>query len=272
MTNTDSNQTETVKGFKELADIPGRQVFNAGPDAPAAALTYLQKIMATPGADKLPSVVYGLTESGAIDWAKYAGQDIMVIMLRNKGAGYRALVVQPTPTQEAFLSSDAAKGWIRDLLETQIAHKLVRTLRAQKGDLEKPITESEINQIPHSIEDYVATHRLGGAVALWNKNAKVVIDAISAKVPAFAAQRFTKDLLRKAIESKPFADAIYPALEGADLFVKAANALITKGKKDGSDTSLIESWLAERATKQAADVESSEGLDDFDADDITFDD
>lgn len=285
MSQTESNQpadsAQVAKGFKELTEIPARQVFLAAPDAAAAATAYLQKIMATPDADKLPAVVYGLdSATGEIDWSKYAGQDIYVIMLRNKGVGYRALVVQPAPLSATKIGKAAGDmlgdvlvmPWIADLIETQIAHKMVRTLRAPKGDHSKPITDAEINQIPHSIADYVASHRLGGAVALWNKNAKIVIDAMAQRIPAFAAQRFTKDLLRKAIESKPFADAIYPSLEAHNLFVKAAKAIIDKGTRDGSDTSLIQSWLADRATKSVAEVESSEGMEDFDSDDITFDD
>lgn len=268
---TEGNATlNEVKGFKELADIPARQVFTAGDNAAAAAAEYLARILKTPGANDLPMVVYGVTAEGGIDWTKYAAADIYVIMLRNKGAGYRALVVQPAPSKSTFLKSPESAHWINDILETQIAHKMMRSLRAVKGDTAAQITSDDIDAIPHTIADYVATLRLGGAVALWNKHSKRLIDALGKKVPAFASQRFTKELLRKAIESKAFATAIYPHFEERDFFTKIADSLIATGQREGSDTSLIQTWK-DRRDEVSADDAGVEGLDDFEMDDL-FDD
>lgn len=264
------SQPNEIKGFKSLDDIPARVVFEKGENSTSAAREHLQRIVSTAGVDSLPLAIYGMQADGSIDWGKYADSDIYCIMLRNKGAGFRALVVQPAPTIETLLTSDAAKPWVKDLLVTQVAHKMVRSLRAPKGDVSAPITDANLADIPHSIADYVASQRLGGAVALWNTRAKKMIDLVAAKIPAFAAQRFTKDLLRKAIESSAYARAIYPKFENAEkgsIFVKIANTIIEYGRKEGSDTSLLESWLENRDRVALADA-GSEGIDDFDDEDL----
>lgn len=263
-----NTEASTLKGFKELSDIPARQVFKAAPDAPKSAVEALKRILATPGADALPVVVYGAKEDGSVDWSGYNGQDIYLIGLRNKGAGIRAVVLQPAPTINSFLTAPEAGEWIADLLETQIAHKMVRSLRAPKGDTAVAITPSDIDAIPHSIADYVASARLGGAVALWNKYAKKIIDAMGSKVAAFRNARVTKELLRKAIESKQFAEAVYPSFEAADLFSKAANGLISLGMREGSDVSLIQSWLENRANVKADEAGLDDDIADLDADEL----
>lgn len=269
MSQTETNaQSATPKGFKDVSAIPARQVFKAGENSFAAALDHLRKILATEGAGDLPTVIAGLNgETGEIDQSIYAGNDIYVIRLMNKGAGVRALVMQPAPTIENFLASPEASSWVADLMETQIAHKMVRSLRAKADAPNADITQEAIVAIPRSIADYVATMRLGGAVKLWNEHAKGIIDQIGSKVPAFAALRLTKDFFRRAIESKEFAQSVFAQFEERGYFVAGAQALINVGKKEGSDTSLIEGWLANRDTVKLADVEASE-LVDISADDL----
>lgn len=249
-----ANESETIKGFKSIDDFPARVVFKAGENALASAFEHIQKVRATEGFNELnlPMIVHGTDEEGNIDSSVYEGQDIYVIMLRNKGAGYRALVCQPAPTLESLLESEEARAWIFSLLETQVGHKMVRTLRAKSGDTASAITQADINEIPHTIADYVATQRRGGAVAFWNKHAKTIIDAVGARVATFKAARISKDMLRQALQSKPFAEAIYPPFEKAGLFEKIGQTLIQVGNKEGSDVSTIESWLENRENVEAA--------------------
>lgn len=265
---TQSAQTETVKGFKSTDDFPSRVVFKAGENALASAYEHIQKVRATEGFEalNLPMIVHGTDEEGNIDSSLYDGQDIYVIMLRNKGAGYRALVCQPAPTLTALIESEEARSWVEDLLETQVAHKMVRTLRAKSGDTASAITQADIAEIPHTIADYVATQRRGGAVAFWNKHAKSIIDAVGARVNAFKAARISKDLLRQALQSKAFAEAIYPPFEEAGLFEKIGRTLIQVGTKEGSDVSTIEAWLENRENVEASAAVGE--IEDIEVDDL----
>lgn len=261
-----------VKGFKTLNDIPGRVIFEAGENSVEAAKEHIRKILLTPGATDLPTIIHGAQEDGSVDWTDYAGHDIYVINLRNKGKGSRAIVVQPAPTIPTVLSAEEAKGWVKDLLQTQVAHKMVRTLRAPSGDASAPITAEHIQQIPLTIADYVATLRLGGAAKLWNENSKRLIDQMGKALPAFAQLKITKEFLRKAIESSEFARMIYPDFEKAGVFVKMASSLVQYGEKNGSDVSLVQSWIDNRDSVSIAQANSAVDLDDFDTDDLFGDD
>lgn len=265
---TQSEAQETVKGFKSIDDFPSRVVFKAGENALASAFEHIQKIRATEGFEalNLPMIVHGTDKDGNIDSSEYEGQDIYVIMLRNKGAGYRALVCQPAPTIESLLESEEARSWIEDLFRTQVSHKMVRTLRAKSGDITSPITQADIAEIPHTIADYVATQRRGGAVAFWNKHAKSIIDAVGTRVNAFKAARVSKDMLRQALQSKAFAEAIYPPFEEAGLFEKIGRTLIQVGTKEGSDVSTIESWLENRENVKASAAVGK--IEDLEVDDL----
>lgn len=251
-----------MTSFKELAAVPGRTRFAAtdGDGAAQSARELLGRILSTEGADKLPTVIHALNDDGTIDWNKYANQDIYITMLRNKGQGFRAIVCEPAPPREAFLENEEARAWVLDLLETQISHRQVKSLRAPKGDITAPITNDDIASIPLTITDYITSQRGGGsAVALWNQEATNIIRVFSKRFASFRAARITRDLLRKAIESQQFAETLYPVFEEKGVFVTIANMLIKQGETSGLDTTLITRWLNER---EEAELDDSETYDD----------
>lgn len=256
-----------------LEDMDSRRIFTTTADAAA----YLTKC-ATEISDfgTTPAALVGIVPNEAGDGVDFdpavytESMNVMVAVLRNqKVAGkVKAIVVAPVPTIDSVLADPSAKAWLEKIMQKELNHVAVRPLR----EAEDITTVSD--QIPKTLGAYTSGSReQTGIVETFNELYKQLNDTMSANIAVWKKARLVKSDLKRAFESKGFAEEYYPSIEnrgeGKDsLFVTALQIGINAAKRKGMDPTIFERWLSGRdaAKFDAANVEED---DDFDVDSLT---
>lgn len=234
-------------------------------------------------------IVAGMDADGQIDAAAYPdGTRVMFHVITNRGAPIldaagkktgtspatvKGMIVWPVPTHEAMLADEAGLKWAKDKLNTQIAHVTVAKLRDSDN------IAAAAKQMPGIVEvDGVPTYDMASFFAIRESGAisgtydalyKDLLDAFKEKSKLWAKFRLNKSELRKALESKPYALAIYGPLEDRgdkpSLFVVALNIMIESAKAQGHDPAILNTWLETRdsatATDQPEDADDDDDID-----------
>lgn len=215
-----------------------------------------------------PLVGAGIDDEGNFDSDVYPeGMRISISRLMS-GGEVKALVVFPAPSVDQIGEESGGSEWLQKIIDKELNHVAVRALRdADDVQLAK-------SEIPTTIGAFITTGRGAGSglLAAYNELYKSLIDALGAKVPAFAKARFTKGEFRKCLESTAYAAEYFPALEdynGNSLFEVALNLGKVAASRQGLDPAIFDRWLETRDQKafEAEDVD----VDSFDLDSIAGD-
>jgi hypothetical protein len=274
----EANKTAAAAGAKapSIVAMESRRIF----DSTDAAIEYLTGLGAKyHDFGRVPFVGTGIGEDGNFDPAVYVnGMRVMVSKLTNKGSKekgtettMKAIVVAPVPSLELLMSTEGGPDFVNRVLATELNHIAVRQLRNADD------VSTEIGSVPTTVDGYINTGNGEGASlldaynALWQNLNK----ALAAKIPAWARARFTKQELKKALESAAYAREIYSALEdrpakadgtSGSLFVAALVMLTSAAKRDALDSTLFERWATNRDA--AMFDPASETEIDFDMDEL----
>jgi hypothetical protein len=261
-------------------DMPQRSIF----PTPAEAEQFLQASAErySDFADQAlaaPALIVDAEGNATLDPAVYGapGFETMVSLLRTKGAAgqVKAIVVAPVPTLELLagvesfrspkldesgepvvdesgnpVMDDEPEGvpFLRAIIRKELNHRSVRALREAED------VSTVIDQMPTTVEGYITSSRdVGGLLEPFNELYKQINATMSTAVPAWAKRRFIKQELRRAFESKGYAQDTYPEIEDAgkngSLFEKALTIGINAAKRKGLGTEIFERWLDSRATR-----------------------
>jgi hypothetical protein len=215
-----------------------------------------------------PLAAPGIDDEGNFDSDVYTDEmDVMVALLRNKSK-VKCIVVAPVPTLDSILSDAAGTDWATKILHKEMNHVAVRALR------EADDVSTVVDQIPTTRLGYIESNRGdGGILESFAELYKPVNATLSAKFPVWAKARLIKSELRKAFESKGYAQEFYAALEdykGQSLFVVGLGLAIATAKRKGLDPTIFERWLATRDQKVYTPGEQQEAdEDEFNVDSLT---
>lgn len=253
MTDTATTPATPAATKKTIADdMPQRRVFPTATEA-AQFLAACAELYSDWGDDSIPFAAVGINENGELDPEIYNdSNDVMVAKLNKQKGGVKAIVVAPVPKIETVLDSDAGRAWLTRIMQKEFNHIAVRNLRDAEN------VSTVIDQMPVTLDNYLASGRDagGGIIATFNELYKSIGATLASKVPLWAKQRIIKTDLRKALESKAYAEEYFGPLEnysakGADdgLFVLALNLGINSAKRKGMDPTIFERWLATRNEK-----------------------
>lgn len=270
MTDTNTNEAAATQKAKTVANnMDARRVFTDTQDA-ANYLTNLATTLSD--FNTTTAVIHGVEmgEDGlTFDPEIYSpGMAVMVSTLKEKLVGssaVKAIIVTPIPTLDSLMSDETGRAFLQKVAEKELGHLAVRVLR----DVADVTTVAD--QMPLTRAAYLTSGREGGAgiMETYNELFKAINATMSAKVPVWAKARLTKGEMKKALESKGYANEFYPQLEnrgeGKDsLLVMALNMGITAAKSKGFDPTIFQRWLDTRSTKT---IEVSDE-DDFDLDSL----
>lgn len=240
-----TDATKEPKALTVADDMDNRRIFAT----PQAAAEYLGQcgtrfsdfgamILAAPGIDMA---------TGEFDPEIYSeSMDVMVTLLRNKSK-IKAVVVAPVPKIDVLLDSESGKAWVAKILHKEMNHVAVRALREAED------VSTVIDQMPTTIDGYLEPGRGdSGIMETFNELYKPINSALAAKVPAWAKARLIKSELKKAFESKAYAETFYPVLEdfrGQSLFVAALELGKASATRKGFDPAIFQRWLDTRDSK-----------------------
>jgi hypothetical protein len=215
----------------------------------------------------IPIAGAGMDSEGNFDPQVYTDDmQVMVATLRKAKEGVKAIVVAPIPKLDVILANAEGKDWAQKILHKELNHVAVRALR-DAADV-----STVADQIPTTLGAYVSTQReASGIIESFNELYKGLNATMGGKVPVWTRARLTKGELKRALESKAYAEEYYPALEnrgeGKDsLFVVALQLGIAAAKQKGLDPEIFQRWTNTRNLK-ALTVEDDE--EDFDLASLT---
>ncbi len=167
------------------------------------------------------------------------------------GSAVKAIVIAPQPTIESVLANEAARAWVQKILDKELTHVMVRPIR----NSENP--EASGAEIPATLEAYITSSRggEGGAIDVFNKYWQDLKTAYGDAIPAFKRLDLKKADLKKAMESKGFAEAYFPHIEAygpnADsifaLMIQTGAELATE---NGDDPAIFNGWLESRDSQK----------------------
>lgn len=175
-----------------------------------------------------------------------------------KTRAVKAIVIAPFPTREYLLEDKAGQDWVDRILAKELNHVAVRELR-DAADV-----STVTDRMPTTKTAYIESARAStGMTASFDALYKTINDIIGASVPMWKKAKLVKAELRKAMESKGYAEEYYPALEAPTekrpgLFVMASQLGISAAKKEGLDPTIFERWLATRDQKVTAPTDEDE--------------
>lgn len=292
-------KTPRVKSVLEDLSPKSPYYFDSAEDA----ANFLTKCQADiPDFESYPFIANGIDDEGDFNPDVYTDATrVMVHVLTNRGtttkdaqgteiktpATIRAIVVTPVPRISAIEADELGRKWLDKIINTQIAHVAVAVLRKSEDlnlarrDMPGVITETvpgNEGEEPLEIErfnlaSFFSGRESGGVMETYDKLFRGIIDGFSIKSKAWKRSRLNKAELKKALESKAYALAVYSPLEDRgdkpSMFVMAAQVGIREAKEAGLDPTVFEQWLDSRDDK-AASTGADEEDDDFDLDDIVL--
>jgi hypothetical protein len=246
-------------------DMDARRIF---PNIEEAT-TYLTKMAEElSDFDTTAIAAAGMDSEGNFDPKVYTSDmDVMVSVLGSRKGGVKAIVVAPVPKIQTILDNPEAVAWMTKILHKELNHVAVRALR------EAADVATVVDQIPTTLGGYISSQReSAGIIETYNELYKGLNATMSAKIPVWAKARLTKGELKRALESKAYAEEYYPALEnrgeGKDsLFVMALQLGIAGAKGKGLDPAIFQRWTDTR--NQKALTAGDEEGDDFDLSSLT---
>ena len=268
-TATSEGTAKTPRVKTVIQDMDARRVFLDHADA-AAYITNLANTLSDFATTT--AVINGVdfTDEGLVfDPAVYTpDMAVMVATLREKQVGtsaIKAIIVTPIPTLESLLSDETGRAFLGKIAEKELNHIAVRVLR-DAADV-----TVVADQMPTTRAAYLTSGREGGSgiMETYNELFKALNATMAAKVPVWAKARLTKGEMKKALESKGYANEFYPQLEnrgeGKDsLLVMALNVGINSAKAKGFDPAIFQRWLDTRTDKTIEVADE----DDFDLDSL----
>jgi hypothetical protein len=211
-----------------------------------------------------PVAAPGIDAEGNFDPEIYTdAMCVMVSVLRKQGEGVKAIVVAPVPKVAVLMESEAGKAWVEKILHKELNHVAVRHLRDAEDVL------NFVDQMPTTVEGYITSERgTGGIMETFNGLYKGIDAALSGKFPNWAKRRFIKSELKKALESKGYAQEFYPDIEdykGQSLFEAALAIGQNAAKRKGLDPTIFERWAQTRNSKTYSPEEDEDESLDLDA-------
>lgn len=245
-------------------DMDSRRIFDTI-DETVAYLTRCSETLSD--FDKIPIAAAGMDSDGNFDSAIYTpDMQVMVSTLRQAKEGVKAIVVAPIPSMKTILASPEALAWAEKILQKELNHVAVRQLRTAAD------VSVVTDQIPTTLGAYISTQReASGIIESYNELYKQLNSTMGGKIPVWAKARLTKGELKRALESKAYAEEYYPALEnraeGKDsLFVVALNLGASAAKVKGLNAEIFTRWLDTRNNKA---LTASDDEDNFDMESLT---
>lgn len=268
---TDTHTTRNAKAKSIGSDVPARTIYDSLVDAMAALETYADY----DGYDDLPKIVYGLdAETGEIDASRYPdGWPVYLVKLSTKitkakaaqlgveiGSYPKALVVWPVPDLDTLLADDAGRAMVAATMETQLNHRLVAPLRDAEN------VSAMVGQMPATLAEWTTVGRdqSGSIYEVFNAVWPTLNKSLRQHSPVWAKASLGRTQARQAMESKAFAETMFPALEQSSqgpVFVFAIQACRTLASHKGLDTSLFDAWLETRDQTVIA-IDDASGEDD----------
>jgi hypothetical protein len=263
-----TDETKKPEAKTVANDMTARRVF----DSTDAAAEYLAASAQTfadwpDGSESaIPVAAPGVGEAG-FDPAIYTdSMDVMVAKLTAERK-VKAIVVAPIPKISVILADEAGLAWATKILHKELNHVAVRALREAED------ISTVIDQMPTTLLAYIESGRAGsGIMETFNELYKQINATFAAKLPVWAKYRLIKSELKKAMESKAYAESIYAALEdyrGKSLFVAAIELGISAAKRKGLDPTIFERWLATRDQKVYDPAQPDDEDEAFDLDSMT---
>lgn len=216
--------------------------------------------------DKQTFATVGVQEDGTLDPAIYnESMSVMVATLRKAKGGIKAVVVTPVPKLDALLATESGRAYVQKIMDKEFNHVAVRPLREAED------VTTVADQMPTTIDAFISSGREGGAgiMEAFNLLFKAINDTLASQIKVWAKARLTKLELKRAFESKGYAEEYYPALEnrgeGKDsLFVAALKLAIQAAGKKGLDPTIFQRWLDTRNAKAFNAAEDDEDEIDLD--------
>lgn len=270
------SHTEVVTTDKPitLADVPQREVF----DSFASAGAYIQKLSTLATLEKVAMSIYGYeVKDGAFvettPWPSIDDESMgcMVVRLTKqeefkegdatvKRGVNKAVLVQPVPTLTQLLANDLGKAMVQSVMDKELNHRMVRPVRTADD------IQAVLGEMPATLEAYCATTREAGTggLATFNEYWKSVHDYVADKLERVSIARLRKNDLKKAFENAAWAEHYFPMLEEKGDFVLILSGMITLAQGAEFDTTVLESWLANRDEQTftgGSDGEGEEALD-----------
>ncbi len=239
--------SKAPKALTVADDMEARRVFANSTDAAAYLNACAEKFsdFAT-----TPLAFPGSTDEGDFDPAVYTDSTaVMVGTLRKAKEGVKCVYILPIPTTAQLLADEGGKAWIERILLKELSHVGVRALREAED-----IT-TVVDQMPTTMEGFISTAReSGGIMETFNELYKDISAVMGQKVPTWAKFRLTKQDLKRAFESKPYAAEYYPALETRpegkeSMFVVALKLGAAFATKKGLDATIFNRWIESRDAK-----------------------
>lgn len=173
-----------------------------------------------------PLAAPGLTDSGDFDPEVYTdGVQVMVGTLRKAKEGVKCIYIAPVPTLAALMADSAGTDWVQRIIHKELSHVAVRALREAED------ISTVVDQMPTTRDAYISSARDGGGgiMEAFNELYKSVSATMASKVAVWGKFKLTKQELKRAFESKGYAEEFYPALQNRgegkpSLFVVACNS------------------------------------------------
>jgi hypothetical protein len=246
-------------------DMDSRRIF----DTIESAVEYLNAC-ATNFSDfsETPLAFPGSDAEGEFDPEVYTDStQVMVGTLRKAKEGVKCIYIAPVPTLAALLADAAGTDWVQRIIHKELSHVAVRALREAED------ISTVVDQMPTTRDAFISSAREGGGgiMEAFNDLYKQISATMGSRVAVWAKFKLTKQELKRAFESKGYAEEFYPALQNRgegkpSLFVVALElAKLAAGKK-GLDATIFQRWLDTRDSKA---FNAAEGEDDFDLEGMT---
>jgi len=263
---TAAAQTNAAKIKTVASDMDARRVFSSREDA-AAYIAMLSSTLTDFNTTTAVINGVGQDDEGNLifDSEVYPPEMNVMVATLSRDGKIKAIIVTPIPTLDSVLSDETGRAFLQKIIDKEFNHLAVRVLR-DAADV-----TVVADQMPVTRAAFLISGREAGAgiMETFNELFKPINATIAAKVPVWNKARLTKGELKKALESKGYANEFYPQLEnrgeGKDsLLVMFLNMGITAAKQKGLDPAIFQRWLD---TRNERTIEVSDE-DDFDLDSL----
>lgn len=215
-----------------------------------------------------PLAFAGAAEDGDFDPEVYTeSTPVMVGLLRKAKEGVKCVYIAPIPSLDQLLADSAGTDWVQRIILKELSHVAVRPLRDAED------ISTVVDQMPTTRDAFISSARDagGGIMEAFNELYKPISGTMGSKVAVWAKFKLTKQELKRAFESKGYAEEFYPALENRgegkqSLFVVALELAKSAAAKKGLDATIFQRWLD---TRDAKTFNAADEADDFDLDGMT---
>ena len=273
-----------VKKIKTVDEHMEQRIICADSTQAIATINRLMTEISDFAAKDIVAVGMGQDEEGKLvfDEEIYAGNRVMIALVQTQipatknsngvevTKGYRvtkAVVISPVPSIETILADENGRKWAERMIDNALNANAVREIRKPATVINEATLAVILDAMPKTLDDYITSNRGGSSTLLeaFDKLWKDVKNALGTLSPAFKAADIKKDELAKCIQSASYAKRLHVKMETAkkgSIFAFAGQVFKQMGEKNGYDTSLFDTWIANRNSV------SFDSVLDFDAEDI----